>query len=385
MSTPEAGKPVYNVKNPYLARLKSAHDLSAPEAPKHTAHYEIDLGDSGLEYTPGDSLAVLATNDPKLVEDTLKALELTGDEKVLNPKKEEVTLRQALTTSYLITEPDKKLMNAIAEKTSGASPLADLLLPENKEPLQKYLWGRFVVDLLEENPGAKFGAEEFVGLLKKLNVRLYSISSSQRAVGPEVHLTVATVRYHSHGRDRGGVASTFLAERLTPETPIPVFVTPGKGFRLPEPEEETPIIMCGPGTGIAPFRAFLQDRKASQAKGKAWLFFGEVSQHTCYFYKDEFEGYLADGTLTRLDCAWSRDQEQKIYVQHKIREAGEELWQWLQQGAIVYICGDAARMAVDVDLALHHVIEEHGGLSAEAAAEYVEQMKKDKRYRRDVY
>jgi len=385
MTTPEPGKPVYNVKNPFIARVKRAYDLSSPEAPKHTRHYEIDLTGSGLEYLPGDSLAVLATNDPQLVTDTLAALDFSGDEIVPHPKGGEITIRQALTENYLITEPDKKLFNAIVEKTSGTSPLAELVKPENKEALQTYLWGRHVIDLLLENPGVKFEPEEFCKTLKKLNIRLYSISSSQRAVGEEVHLTVATVRYESHGRQRGGVASTFLADRLDEGTPIPVFVNPGKGFRLPEPEEETPIIMCGPGTGIAPFRAFLQEREMTQAKGRAWLFFGEVSSRSCSFYKDEFAGWLTNGTLTKLDCAWSRDQEEKVYVQHKMLACGAEFWAWLQQGAIFYVCGDASRMALDVDKALHSLISTHGNMPAEDAAAYVEQMKKDKRYRRDVY
>jgi sulfite reductase (NADPH) flavoprotein alpha-component len=384
MSTPETGKPVYNVKNPFIARLKRAYDLSTPEAPKNTRHYEIDLAGSGLEYTPGDSLAVLATNDPALVSDTLAVLGFSGDEIVTHPKGGEASIRQVLTENYLITEPDKKLIAAIVEKTAGASPLAELVAPEKKEELQKYLWGRFVIDLLQENAGAKFAPQEFCSLLKKLNIRLYSISSSQKAVGEEVHLTVATVRYTSNGRERGGVASTFLA-RIDSTVPIPVFVNLGKGFRLPEPEEETPVIMCGPGTGIAPFRAFLQERKATGAKGKAWLFFGEVSCKSCSFYKDEFDAYLADGTLSRLDCAWSRDQAEKIYVQHKMIEAGAEFWAWLEQGALFYVCGDASRMAVDVDKALHSLIETHGGKSPEEAAAYVDQMKKDKRYRRDVY
>ena len=384
MSTPAPGKPVYNVKNPFIARLKRAYDLSTPEAPKNTRHYEIDLAGSGLEYLPGDSLAVLGTNDPALVNDTLAALGFTGDEVVTHPKGGEAPIRQLLTDYFLITEPDKKLMAAIVEKTCGASALAPLLDPEKKEDLKNYLWGRFVIDLLLENPSAKFEPQEFVGLLKKLNIRLYSISSSQKAVGEEVHLTVATVRYTSHGRERGGVASTFLS-RIDSTVPIPVFVNPGKGFRLPEPEEEVPVVMCGPGTGIAPFRAFLQERKATGAKGKAWLFFGEVSCKSCSFYKDEFDAYLADGTLSRLDCAWSRDQAEKIYVQNKMIEAGAEFWAWLEQGAIFYVCGDASRMAVDVDKALHGLIETHGSKTPEEAAAYVEQMKKDKRYRRDVY
>ncbi len=242
-----------------------------------------------------------------------------------------------------------------------------------------------MIDLLQDNDGVKFDPPEFVGLLKKLNVRLYSISSSLKAHPEEVHLTVATVTYESHGRVRGGVCSTFLAHRIDHTTPIPVFITPGKGFRLPEPHEETPIILCGPGTGIAPFRAFLEERKATGAKGKAWLLFGETSERTYFFYKDQFGGYLADGTLARLDCAWSRDQAQKVYVQHKMLEHSRQFWDWLEQGAIFYVCGDASRMAVDVDKALHQIIEKEGAKSPTEAEAYVEEMKKAKRYRRDVY
>jgi sulfite reductase (NADPH) flavoprotein alpha-component len=387
MSTPEAGKPVYNVKNPCIAKVKRMFNLSGPDAPKHTAHYEIDLSGSGLEYTPGDSLAVQPQNDPALVDDMLAALGFSGAEIVKHPKTAaEVPIRQALIEGALITEIDNKLIKAIVEKTGGNTPLAELALPEKKEDLKNYLWGRFVIDLLLENPTAKFTPEEFMLTQKKLNIRLYSISSSQKAHPEEVHLTIATVRYTSHGRARGGVASTYLAERVTPnETLIPCFVNHGKGFRLPEPQEETPIIMCGPGTGIAPFRAFLEERKATNAQGKSWLFFGEVSSKSCFFYQEEFEAYLADGTLTKLSTAWSRDQAEKIYVQHKMLESGAELWAWLEQGAIFYVCGDASRMASDVDKALHTIIEKEGGKTPEEAVAYMQALKDAKRYRRDVY
>lgn len=386
MSTPAPGKPVYNVKNPFIAKVKKAYDLSGPGAPKNTRHYEIDLSGSGLEYTPGDSLAVQPQNDPALVDDMLQVLGFTGEEIVTHPKTAaQVPIRQALIEGSLITEVDNKLIKAIIEKTNGQTLLADMNTPETKQALKDYLWGRFVIDLLIENPDAKFEPAEFMACLKKLNIRLYSISSSQKAHPEEVHLTIATVKYTSHGRERGGVASTFLAERITPETPIPVFVNHGKGFRLPEPEEETPIIMIGPGTGIAPFRAFVEERRATSAKGKAWLFFGEVSEKTCFFYKDEFDGYLADGTLTKLTTAWSRDQAEKIYVQHKMLENSADIFAWLQQGAIVYVCGDAARMAVDVDKALHTIIENEGSMTPEQAVEYMTAFKEAKRYRRDVY
>lgn len=382
-----AGKPVYNVKNPFIAKVKKAYDLSGPGAPKNTRHYEIDLEGGELEYLPGDSLAVQPTNDPALVEDTLKALGFSGDEIVKHPKTTaDVPIRQALFEATLITEVDNKLIKAIIEKTCGDTPLNGLLEPERKEDLKKYLWGRFVIDLLLENPAAKFEPQEFMATQKKLNIRLYSISSSQKAHPKEVHLTVATVKYTSHGRERGGVASTFLAERIqVGETLIPVFVNHGKGFRLPEPHEDVPVIMIGPGTGIAPFRAFLEERQATSAKGKAWMFFGEVSEKTCFFYKDEFETWLADGTLTKLTTAWSRDQAEKIYVQHKMLENGPELFAWLEQGAIVYVCGDASRMAVDVDKALHTIIEKEGGKSPEEAVAYMAALKDAKRYRRDVY
>jgi len=382
-----AGKPVYNVKNPFIARVMKAHDISGPDAPKNTRHYEIDLEGGELEYLPGDSLAVQPTNDPALVEDTLKALGFTGEEIVKHPKNGvEVPIRQALIEATLITEIDQKLIKAIIEKTGGNTALAGLLDADRKEDLKSYLWGRFVVDLLLENPTAKFEPQEFMLTQKKLNIRLYSISSSQKAHPKEVHLTVATVRYTSHGRERGGVCSTFLAERVhVGETLIPVFVNHGKGFRLPDPNEETPIIMIGPGTGIAPFRAFLEERRATAAKGKAWLFFGEVSEKTCFFYKEEFENWLANGTLARLTTAWSRDQAEKIYVQHKMLENSAEIYAWLQEGAIVYVCGDAARMAVDVDKALHTILEKEGGKSPEEAVAWMAAFKEAKRYRRDVY
>ena len=200
-----------------------------------------------------------------------------------------------------------------------------------------------------------------------------------------MHLTVATVRYESRGRQRGGVCTTFLADQVTEATPLPTFIKAGTGFRLPEPGDDTPVIMCGPGTGIAPFRAFCQERRATGASGDAWLFFGEINRATCFFYEDEWRGYLADGTLRRVDTAFSRDQAQKLYVQHKMLEHGRLLFDWLERGAIFYVCGDASRMAADVDRALHDIVAREGGKTPEQAKEYIEAMKAAKRYRRDVY
>lgn len=378
--------PIYNRKNPCLAHLQRAIKLSKDGSEKDTRHFEIDLTGSGMTFEPGDSLALLPTNDPALVEEVLAALKFTGDESVNDLDNKPTTVRAALTSSCAITIPDKKFLQALADKAgSAAADLAALLAPERKEDLGKYLWGREVIDFLLEFPQVKFEPQEFVSTQKKVQIRLYSIASSLKANPEQVHLTVATVRYTSFGRARKGVCSTFLAERVTAETVLPTFINPGKAFRLPAPEDDTPIIMCGPGTGIAPFRAFVQERAATSAKGKSWLFFGEIRRSTDFFYEEEWDSYLKSGTLTRLDTAFSRDQERKIYVQHRIAEAAKDLYDWLEQGAIFYVCGDASRMAVDVNKALHEAIQTAGGKTPEQAAEYVEKMKQDKRYRRDVY
>ncbi len=384
MSTEPHVKSAYNVKNPFIAHLKNAYDLTGVGAPKHTRHYEIDLTGSGMEFLPGDSLAVQPTNAPALVELVLKSLNFTGEETVPNPKGGEASIRHVLTDVFSLTEVDIKLLKAVADK-SGNSELMALTAPEKKEELKKYFWGRDVLDVLEENPFAIFEPAEFTGLLRKLLIRLYSISSSLKAYPEQVHLTVATVRYESHGRTRGGVCSTFLADRVSETTPLPTFIKSGMGFRLPEPTSDTPIIMCGPGTGIAPFRSFLQERKATGAKGKSWLFFGEVNRSTCFFYEKEWEDYLTDGTLSKIDTAFSRDQEKKLYVQHRMLERGKELYEWLEQGAIFYICGDATRMATDVDNALREIVAKEGGKSPEQVIEYMDALKTSKRYRRDVY
>jgi len=377
-------KPVYGVKNPCIAHLKLARDLTGPGAAKNTRHYEIDLNGSCMEFTPGDSLAVQPRNDPALVESIIRALGFSGAENVPNPKGGQGTIRDVLAEASAITEFDGKLLKAVAAKT-GDTALLDLTAPDKKEELAKYQWGRDVLDVLLENPAARFDPAEFVGLLRRLNVRLYSIASSLKAFPDQVHLTVATVRYESRGRLRGGVCSTFLADQVTETTPLPTFIKAGAGFRLPEPNDETPIIMCGPGTGIAPFRAFCQERRATGAKGDAWLFFGEINRATCFFYEDEWRDYLADGTLRRADTAFSRDQPEKLYVQHKMLEQSRLLFDWLERGAIFYVCGDASRMAADVDKALHVIVAREGGKTPEQAEEYIEAMKAAKRYRRDVY
>ncbi len=384
MSTEASTKPVYNLKNPFISHLARAHDLTGPGASKHTKHYEFDLTGSGMEFIPGDSLAVLPTNDSKLVDLLLDALKFSGEEMVANPKGEQVPLRKALFESYSITEVDTKLLKAVALK-GGHSTLEELTQPDKKDALKNYLWGKDVLDIIQESPTATFEPAEFAALLRRLNIRLYSISSSLAAYPEQVHLTVATVRYESHGRMRGGVCSTFMADRIDNSTPIPTFIKAGTAFRLPDPSADTPVIFVGPGTGIAPFRAFAQERRATGAKGKAWLFFGEINRASCYFYEDEWNGYLADGTMAKVDTAFSRDQAQKIYVQHKLLENGKDLYDWLEQGAIFYVCGDAARMAVDVDNALREIIAKVGGKNPDEVNAYMDNLKTAKRYRKDVY
>jgi len=379
---------VYNRKNPCVFRLRETHMLSEAGSDKDTRHYEFDLCGTGLTFEPGDSLALFSSNCPDLVNDVINALGFTGDEDVTGPDKNPTTLRDTLTNSCSITLPDKKLLAAICEK-APSNPATAELLPmldiEMKKALANHLWGREIIDFLLQFPEAKFEPQEFVNLLRKLVVRLYSIASSLKHSPDQVDLTVATVRYHSFGRDRKGVCSSWLADRLDIGQDVRGFISPGKGFRLPDPDDDTPVIMIGPGTGIAPFRAFLQHRKATGAKGKAWLFFGEQHEATEFFYREEFEEALATGLLDRLTTAFSRDQDYKIYVQHRLAENGADIWKWLEQGAIIYVCGDAARMAVDVDETLHEIVKEHGQRSVEQAAEYIENLSREKRYRRDVY
>ena len=374
---------LYSRKNPFPAKLKTNRKLTKEGSAKDTRHFEIVLEGSGLQYEVGDSLGVFPTNNPALVEEILAVLGFTGEEQVPDTAGNPVTIREALTRFYVITEKDKKLLAAIAEKDPTAAHFLPMVTPEGRAELEAYVWGREVIDPLLAHPAAKFTPEEFVKCLRKLQPRLYSIASSQKAHPNEVHLTVAAVRYETHGRTRQGVCSTFLADRAG-EGPVPVFVHTAKHFRVPE-DPSTHAIMVGPGTGIAPFMAFLQERKVSGATGRNWLFFGDQKASTDFLYREELESWHSEGVLHKLSTAFSRDQAEKIYVQHRMLEAAEELYAWLEEGAYFYICGDASRMAKDVDAALHQVVEKAGGKSAEEAAAYVEELKKSKRYRKDVY
>lgn len=369
-------KSQYNRKNPFPAKLLVNRLLTTENSSKETRHYEISIAGSGLNYEAGDALCVVPTNCPDLVAEILKAIKCDGDE-IIN----DVSLREALQNQFEIKTPSKELLQEIALR-AGNEDLTYALT--DKDVLSDYMWGVDVLDLLLQNPNAEFSAAEFLALLKPLQHRAYSISSSGKANPETVHLTVASVRYNAFDRQHKGVCSTFLADLTNENTPIRCFFTPNKVFRVPD-NNDLPMIMVGPGTGIAPFRAFLQERETRGAKGKNWLFFGDRNAATDFIYRDELEQMGNSGLLNRLDLAFSRDQEEKIYVQDKMREHGAELFAWLEQGGYFFVCGDAYHMAKDVDKALHDVIATHGNKTEQQAIDYVNQLKKDKRYVRDVY
>jgi sulfite reductase (NADPH) flavoprotein alpha-component len=373
----------YTRANPFPAKVAVNHSLCSEGSEKDTRHFELDLKGWGLNYDVGDSMTVWPTNDPVLIDELINKIGAKGDEAVKSPNRE-TTLHEALFRDCRITQTTPKFLKMIAERAvNGAPLLTELLKPERKQDLDTYLWGMEVVDFLIEHPSIKWTPQDFVDTLAKLLPRMYSISSSLKAHPDRVHFTIDVVHYESRGRMRKGVCSTFLSERAK-DAPVPVFPNASK-FRLPE-DGNTPIIMVGPGTGVAPFRAFLQERQATGAKGKNWLFFGSQHRHCNYFYESEFEQMKGDGFLTRFDLAWSRDLAEKSYVQHKMLENGDEIWKWMEgEGGHFFVCGDARRMAKDVDAALRKIIQDKGGKTEEQTNEYVEKLKSDKRYKRDVY
>jgi sulfite reductase (NADPH) flavoprotein alpha-component len=375
--------PLYSRENPLLAPLVEQRLLTCPTSTKQTVHLAFSLAEGGLTYEAGDALGVVAENDPALVAEVLDAARLTGGETVTLAKLPAMPIAEALTHHLQINKLTRKIVEAFAHAT-GSPTLMALLVAEQQAHLEDFCHGRDVLDLLLDYTGAIADAQTLGMLLPKLAPRLYSISSSPKAHAGEVHTTVAVVRYRSHNRERGGVCSTMLAGRRKTGDALPVYIQPNKRFRLPA-NADTPVIMIGPGTGIAPFRGFLHERRAIGAKGWNWLFFGDRSAATDFLYRDELEAMRDDGYLTRLDLAFSRDQERKIYVQDRMFEQGAEFWRWLQDGASVYVCGDASRMAKDVDAMLHTVVEQQGGLPKDAATEYVQQLKDEHRYHRDVY
>jgi sulfite reductase (NADPH) flavoprotein alpha-component len=343
----------------------------------------FSIDDSALKYEAGDSCGIIPQNDLRLVEEILRILNFSPQAPVQLPHAGATSLIDALLNHLQITRLTRKMIEAYA--TIGqCHTLSRLLIPEQQSHLEKYTYDRGLIDLLHDYPGVLLDPADLVAMLPKLAPRLYSISSSPRAHAGQIHTTVAVVRYRSHNRDRGGVCSTLLAERTPTGETLPIYIQPNKKFRLPQ-QADAPIIMIGPGTGIAPFRSFLHERRVLGHTGRNWLFFGERSATTDFLYREELTAMQADGHLARLDLAFSRDQDRKIYVQDRMLEQAPTFYSWLKEGASIYVCGDASRMAKDVDATIHAIVEQQSGLPREAATEYVQQLKDQHRYHRDVY
>ena len=370
----------YSRKNPYVAQLIESRALNGQGSAKDTRHVVIDLGDSGLRYGVGDALGVYPINCGELVDDIVRSIGADG-KLAVEVGGQQASLQKALAESCCLKDPTDELLELALQRTSeeGAKITLESMLEEGAPE------GFDVLDVLQLAGAISISATEFLDTLSPLNPRLYSIASSQTAVDNQVHLTVGKVAYDRDGRLRKGVASTMFSDRLDSGDTLRVFVQPNHGgFTVPS-DGNTPMIMVGPGTGIAPFLAFLQERQAKGATGPNWLFFGDQHQATDFLYRDEIERYLESGLLTRCDTAFSRDGDEKVYVQHRMQAAAAELWKWLESGAHFYVCGDASRMATDVDLMLKQIVAEQSNVSQQAAEQYVATLAKAKRYVRDVY
>ncbi|MDA5494019.1 NADPH-dependent assimilatory sulfite reductase flavoprotein subunit [Yersinia intermedia] len=369
----------YSKTAPLTAQLSVQQKVTGRNSEKDVRHIEIDLADSGLRYQPGDALGVWFDNDPALVDELLALLWLKGDEQV-SVDGQNLPLAQALRSHFELTQNTTLIVDKYAALSRDEKLIA---LLADKPALQQYAKNTPIVDMVRQAP-SDLNADQLIALLRPLTPRLYSIASSQAETENEVHITVGVVRYDIDGRPRTGGASGYLADRLEVEGDIRVFIEHNDNFRLPA-NPETPVIMIGPGTGIAPFRAFMQQREADGASGKNWLFFGNPHFTEDFLYQVEWQRYVKEGLLTRIDLAWSRDQAHKIYVQDKLRAQGAELWNWIQQGAHIYVCGDANRMAKDVEQVLLDVVAEHGAMDTEQADEYLSELRLARRYQRDVY
>ncbi|HGY3369363.1 NADPH-dependent assimilatory sulfite reductase flavoprotein subunit [Citrobacter freundii] len=369
----------YTKEAPLTASLAVNQKITGRDSEKDVRHIEIDLGDSGLCYQPGDALGVWYQNDPDLVKELVELLWLKGDEPVTVEDKT-LSLAEALQWHFELTVNTGNIVENYATLTRSETLLP---LVGDKAQLQHYAATTPIVDMVRFSP-AQLDAQALVDLLRPLTPRLYSIASSQAEVESEVHVTVGVVRYEIEGRARAGGASSFLADRVEEEGEVRVFIEHNDNFRLPS-NPQTPVIMIGPGTGIAPFRAFMQQRAADGAEGKNWLFFGNPHFTEDFLYQVEWQRYVKEGVLSRIDLAWSRDQKEKVYVQDKLRQQGAELWRWINDGAHIYVCGDANRMAKDVEQALLEVIAEFGGMDIEAADEFLSELRIERRYQRDVY
>ena len=375
----------YTRNQPYLSRVLTNARLTGAESEKETLHIELEL-EPGMTYTPGDAVGIIPTNREAQVDDVLEALGFTGTERVLDHYKNDIDLHEALTRHLGIGKLARGSVNQYIKLFGDNVPqgLKAISGQENKAAAEEYVWGREFIDLVREFPGAVTEPQQLFNVLQRLTPRMYSIASSQAAHPNEVHTTVRVLKYHTHGLDRQGVASGHLGERAPVGGTMPIFLHENNAFRLPE-DPDAPVIMVGPGTGVAPFRAFLEERQAGGAKGPMWLFFGEQRRHTDFLYEQQFSGMLADGTLSKLHTAFSRDTGKKVYVQDRMQENCNDLYDWLERGAYFYVCGDASRMAKDVETALLDVIAKGSNGTLEHAGEYLATMKKAKRYQRDVY
>ncbi len=381
---PQAAASAYSRTNPFRAEVLENINLNGRGSNKETCHLELSLEGSGLIFEPGDALGIYPENDPGLVEQLLAELKWNPEEKVtVNKQGGVLTLKEALYTNYEITVLTKPLLDK-ARQLSANEELHQLLEPGNEENVKDYIAGRDLLDLIRDYGPWGDTAQEFVSVLRKIPARLYSIASSLKANPDEVHLTIGAVRYDAHGRERKGVCSIFAAERLQQGGTIPIFIQHNENFKLPK-NQETPIIMVGPGTGVAPFRSFMQEREESGVNEKSWMFFGDQHFVTDFLYQTEWQKWLKNGVLTNMDIAFSRDTAEKVYVQHRMLEHSRELFAWLEEGAAVYVCGDEKHMAHDVHNTLIEIIEKEGEMSREKAGEYLANMQQQKRYQRDVY
>lgn len=373
----------YSRTNPFYAEVLENINLNGRGSNKETRHLELSLEGSHLQFEPGDSLGIYPENDPSLVDTLIAEMKWNPDELVtINRQGEEKSLLEALRHHFEITVLTKPLLEKAIPLVNKSAELKELL--ENEKAVREYVHGRDLLDFIRDYSLNEIPAKEFVSILRKMPARLYSVASSLKANSDEVHLTIGKVAYHAHGRYRFGVCSAQCADRIEVGDTLPVYVHKNSNFRLPS-DSDTPIIMIGPGTGIAPFRAFLQEREEIGAQGKSWLFFGDQHYVTDFLYQVEWQQWLKQGVLSRIDLAFSRDTERKIYVQHRMLEKSKELYAWLQDGAVVYVCGDEKHMAKDVHQTLLTILMNEGNMDEDAAKEYIAQMQKDKRYQRDVY
>ncbi|MCC2618241.1 assimilatory sulfite reductase (NADPH) flavoprotein subunit [Aestuariibacter halophilus] len=370
----------YTKKHPFTATLSEAQKITGRDSSKDIRHIEISLEGSGIQYRPGDALGIWFKNDPHMVDDLLTLLAIDAQETV-RLGDDELTVKEALVERLELTQSYPTFVTAY-QATVQSDDLAALLA--DKGALREYLQTRQIIDIVREHTAEGVSAQQLVDSLRGITPRLYSIASSQSEVEDEVHLTVALVEYEAHGHTHQGGASGYLAKRLEEGAEVQVFVEHNDNFRLPE-NPDTPVIMIGPGTGVAPFRAFMQEREMQDAEGKNWLFFGNPHFTQDFLYQTEWQRFVKEGVLDKITLAFSRDQEQKIYVQHRLLEHGADVYQWLLDGAHIYVCGDATHMAKDVHDALVQIVEQHGNLDREAAEAYVTELRKAKRYQKDVY